>query len=76
MNTSTYGLPINFRLGYKETINCAVRLSNDGIYVHHLESTVWAHGNTNVSHGCLNVNADNAQWFYDLLTTWLRLRGP
>lgn len=65
MDSSTYGLPINSRLGYKETIPYAVRLSNDGIYVHQLESTVWAQGNTNVSHGCLNVNADNAQWFYD-----------
>lgn len=65
MDSSTYGLPINSRLGYKETIPYAVRLSNDGIYVHQLESTVWAQGNSNVSHGCLNVNADNAQWFYD-----------
>lgn len=65
MDSSTYGLPVNSRLGYKESINYAVRLSNDGIYVHQLESTVWAQGNTNVSHGCLNVNADNAEWFYD-----------
>lgn len=54
------------RLGYKEAINYAVRLSNDGIYIHQLDSTVWAQGNTNVSHGCLNVNSGNAQWFYDL----------
>lgn len=65
MDSSTYGLPINSRLGYKEAINYAVRLSNDGIYIHQLDSTVWAQGNTNVSHGCLNVNSDNAQWFYD-----------
>ncbi len=65
MDSSTYGLPINSRLGYKETINYAVRLSTDGIYIHQLESTVWAQGNTNVSHGCLNVNSGNAQWFYD-----------
>lgn len=65
MDSSTYGLPINSRLGYKEAINYAVRLSTDGIYLHQLESTVWAQGNTNVSHGCLNVNSDNARWFYD-----------
>ncbi|MGB5112557.1 MAG: Ig-like domain-containing protein [Mycobacterium sp.] len=65
MDSSTYGLPVNSRLGYKESINYAVRLSNDGIYVHQLDSTVWAQGNTNMSHGCLNVNADNAEWFYD-----------
>ncbi len=64
MDSSTYGLPINSRLGYKETIYYATRISTDGIYLHQLQSTVWAQGNTNVSHGCLNLNSDNAQWFY------------
>lgn len=65
MDSSTYGLPINSRLGYKETINWATRISNDGIYLHELESSVWAQGNTNTSHGCLNLNPANAQWFYN-----------
>ncbi|OFJ51181.1 hypothetical protein BEL07_24260 [Mycolicibacterium grossiae] len=65
MDSSTYGLPINSRLGYRETIYYATRISTDGIYLHQLEDTVWAQGNTNVSHGCLNLNADNARWFYD-----------
>ena len=65
MDSSTYGLPINSRLGYKETINWATRISTDGIYLHQLEDTVWAQGNTNLSHGCLNLSADNARWFYD-----------
>lgn len=64
MDSSTYGLPLNSRLGYRETINYATRISTDGIYLHELDDTVWAQGNTNVSHGCLNLNADNARWFY------------
>ncbi len=64
MDSSTFGLPINSRLGYRETISYATRISTDGIYLHQLESTIWAQGNTNVSHGCLNRNPDNAQWFY------------
>ena len=64
MDSSTYGLPINSRLGYRETIKYATRISTDGIYLHQLDSTVWAQGNTNVSHGCLNLNAENAEWFY------------
>jgi len=64
MDSSTYGLPINSRLGYRETITYATRISTDGVYLHQLDSTVWAQGNTNVSHGCLNLNADNAEWFY------------
>ncbi|TQF75015.1 L,D-transpeptidase family protein [Rhodococcus spelaei] len=65
MDSSTYGLPINSRLGYKESINWATRISTDGIYLHELESTVWAQGNTDTSHGCLNLNAENAQWFFN-----------
>lgn len=63
MDSSTYGLPVD--IGYKVTVNNAVRLTNSGIYLHELESTVWAQGNTNVSHGCLNLNADNARWFFE-----------
>ncbi|MFV9454930.1 L,D-transpeptidase [Rhodococcus sp. NM-2] len=65
MDSSTYGLPVNSRLGYKESINYATRISNDGIYLHELADTIWAQGNTNVSHGCLNLSPDNARWFYD-----------
>jgi lipoprotein-anchoring transpeptidase ErfK/SrfK len=65
MDSSTFGLPINSRLGYRETIRYATRISTDGVYLHQLDATVWAQGNTNVSHGCLNLNADNAQWFFD-----------
>lgn len=65
MDSSTYGLPVASRLGYKVTVNNAVRLTNSGIYVHQLDSTIWAQGKTNTSHGCLNVNADNGRWFYE-----------
>lgn len=65
MDSSTFGLPVNSRLGYKETINWATRISTDGIYLHELASTMWAQGNTNTSHGCLNLSPENARWFYD-----------
>jgi lipoprotein-anchoring transpeptidase ErfK/SrfK len=65
MDSSTFGLPINSRLGYREAIAWATRISNDGIYLHELRTTVWAQGNTDTSHGCLNLNPDNAQWFYN-----------
>lgn len=65
MDSSTFGLPKNSRLGYREIINYATRISNDGIYMHELDSTVWAQGNTDTSHGCLNLNAANAKWFYN-----------
>lgn len=65
MDSSTFGLPINSRLGYRETISYAVRISIDGIYLHQLNATVWAQGNTDTSHGCLNLNGDNAKWFFE-----------
>jgi lipoprotein-anchoring transpeptidase ErfK/SrfK len=65
MDSSTFGLPINSRLGYRETISYATRISADGIYLHQLNATVWAQGNTDTSHGCLNLNGDNAKWFFD-----------
>ena len=65
MDSSTFGLPINSRLGYRVTIPYATRISTDGIYLHQLNATVWAQGNTDTSHGCLNLNGENAKWFFD-----------
>ncbi len=64
MDSSTYGLPVASSMGYKLTIPYATRISTDGIYLHQLNETVWAQGNTNLSHGCLNLSGENAQWFY------------
>jgi lipoprotein-anchoring transpeptidase ErfK/SrfK len=65
MDSSTFGLPINSHLGYKESIPYAVRVSTDGVYLHELDATVPEQGHTDTSHGCLNLNHDNAQWFYN-----------
>jgi lipoprotein-anchoring transpeptidase ErfK/SrfK len=65
MDSSSYGLPTGSSLGYRTTVPYATRISTDGIYLHQLNATVWAQGNTNVSHGCLNLSGENAQWFYD-----------
>lgn len=63
MDSTTYGLTGGG--GYRTTVNYATRISMDGIYLHQLNDTIWAQGNTNVSHGCLNLNGDNASWFFD-----------
>ncbi|MBB5911620.1 lipoprotein-anchoring transpeptidase ErfK/SrfK [Nocardia transvalensis] len=65
MDSATYGLPVNSRLGYKETIGWATRISGDGVYLHQLDSTVWAQGSQNTSHGCLNLSLENARWFFN-----------
>lgn len=66
MDSSTYGLPVDSSAGYKISVPYATRISPDGIYLHQLEDTVWAQGNSNVSAGCLNLSAENAKWFFDL----------
>jgi lipoprotein-anchoring transpeptidase ErfK/SrfK len=63
MDSTTYGL--TGAGGYRTTVPYATRISIDGIYLHQLNSTVWAQGNTNVSHGCLNLNGENAVWFFN-----------
>lgn len=63
MDSSTYGLPLS--AGYKVTVADGVRISNDGIYFHALESSMWAQGNTNTSHGCLNLSPADADWYFE-----------
>ncbi|MCP2279480.1 L,D-transpeptidase [Nocardia amikacinitolerans] len=66
MDSTTYGLPASAG-GYRTSIDHAVRISHDGIFVHALAASMWAQGNTNVSHGCLNLSPADAEWFYDFV---------
>jgi lipoprotein-anchoring transpeptidase ErfK/SrfK len=43
----------------------AVRISNNGEFVHGYGPSVWAQGNQNVSHGCVNLSPDNAKRYFD-----------
>ncbi|GAA3430777.1 L,D-transpeptidase [Kutzneria kofuensis] len=43
----------------------AVRISNNGEFVHGYAPSIWAQGNTNVSHGCANLSPANAQVVYN-----------
>jgi lipoprotein-anchoring transpeptidase ErfK/SrfK len=66
MSSASYGLPANAPGGYApEPIYYSTKISTDGIYLHELNSTIWAQGHTDVSHGCLNLDTANASWFYN-----------
>jgi lipoprotein-anchoring transpeptidase ErfK/SrfK len=65
MDSSTYGVPVNSPEGYKLTVQDAVRIDNSGSFVHSAPWSVGDQGKRNVSHGCINLSPDNAQWFYD-----------
>jgi len=56
----------NPRYGYENVLErYAVRISNNGEFIHANPGTVGAQGNTNVSHGCVNLSLENAQAYYD-----------
>ena len=65
MDSSTYGVPVNSAQGYKLKVQDAVRIDNSGAFVHSAPWSTGAQGNSNVSHGCINLSPANAQWFYD-----------
>lgn len=65
MDSSTYGLPVDSPLGYKEKIPLATRISGAGEYVHAASWSVGDQGERNVSHGCVNISPANADFFYN-----------
>jgi lipoprotein-anchoring transpeptidase ErfK/SrfK len=67
MNSLTYGIPVGTADSYNRKIGWATRISTDGVYLHELNDTLWAQGNTNLSHGCLNLNTENAKWYFDFV---------
>lgn len=65
MDSSTYGVPVDSPNGYRTYVEYATRISNSGIFVHAAPWSVGQQGNTNVSHGCLNVSTDDGRWFFE-----------
>lgn len=65
MDSSTYGVPVNSSNGYRTPVNYATRMSYNGIFFHSAPWSVWAQGNTNTSHGCLNLSPDDALWIME-----------
>jgi lipoprotein-anchoring transpeptidase ErfK/SrfK len=65
MDSRTIGIPLNDPEGYKLTVYNAVRVTWGGVYVHSAPWSVASQGNSNVSHGCINLSPDNAAWYYD-----------
>ena len=64
MDSSTYGVPVDSPNGYRTPVEYAVRISNSGEFVHGAPWSVAQQGNTNVSHGCINLSTERAAWFF------------
>ena len=43
----------------------AVRMSNNGEFIHANPNTTGVQGSSNVTHGCINLSTDNAKAYYD-----------
>ncbi|GAA1820032.1 Ig-like domain-containing protein [Planosporangium flavigriseum] len=71
-DSSTYGTPVNSPEGYRTEVQFAERLSWDGQFIHAAPWSVAQQGNTNVSHGCVNVSLENGQWIYN----WTKIGDP
>lgn len=64
MDSCTYGVCPPDPAWYRTDEFFDERLSNDGEFVHENPSSVAAQGHSNVSHGCINLDRDNAEWFF------------
>ncbi|MDA3626567.1 Ig-like domain-containing protein [Saccharopolyspora sp. WRP15-2] len=68
MRSDSWGGPQKGDPGfYDEVLPNAVRISNNGEFVHVNGATVWAQGESNVSHGCINLSPENGKWFFDFV---------
>jgi lipoprotein-anchoring transpeptidase ErfK/SrfK len=65
MDSRTIGIPLSDPEGYRLTVNDAVRVTWGGVYVHSAPWSVASQGNSNVSHGCINLSPENADWYYN-----------
>lgn len=65
MDSSTYGVPVDSPEGYRTPVEYAVRISDSGEFVHAAPWSVAQQGNSNVSHGCINLSTERAAWFFD-----------
>jgi lipoprotein-anchoring transpeptidase ErfK/SrfK len=65
MDSSTFGLAVDAPGGYRADVEYAVRISNNGEFVHGAPWSVGQQGSSNVSHGCINLSTSRAAWFYN-----------
>jgi lipoprotein-anchoring transpeptidase ErfK/SrfK len=66
MDSASYGVtdPTNPNF-YDETVYLTVRISYAGEFMHSAPWNMPAHGHYNSSHGCINLDPNDAQWVYD-----------
>ncbi len=57
---------VSQRYGYDTVEKWAVRISNNGEFIHANPASARAQGSANVTHGCVNLSVDSAKAYYDV----------
>ncbi len=64
MDSAASGIPKGQPGYYHEKVDWDLRITWTGEFIHSAPWSVYAQGNSNVSHGCINVGPANAIWMY------------
>jgi lipoprotein-anchoring transpeptidase ErfK/SrfK len=56
--------------GYRVDIEYALRYTRSGEFIHATVRSGDELGTENVTHGCINMSRDNAEWLFDLTHRW------
>lgn len=65
MDSSSVGIPVGADDGYMLDVEWAVRLTRRGIFVHSAPWAINALGHENVSHGCISLSPEDAEWYFN-----------
>jgi lipoprotein-anchoring transpeptidase ErfK/SrfK len=65
MDSSSVGIPVTDPDGYLLTVDYAVRITSRGLFVHSAPWAVNSLGYDNVSHGCISLSPEDAEWYFN-----------
>ncbi|MFJ4919319.1 Ig-like domain-containing protein [Streptomyces sp. NPDC088725] len=65
MRGTTVGIAEGSGDSYDLPVHWATRVTWSGEYVHAAPWSVGSQGSANVSHGCIGMSTDNAEWFFE-----------
>lgn len=65
MDSSSVGIPVDSDDGYMLDVEWAIRITRRGIFVHSAPWAVNSLGYENVSHGCISLSPEDAEWYFN-----------
>lgn len=65
MDSSSVGISVDAPDGYRLTVDHAVRITSRGLFVHSAPWAVNSLGYENVSHGCISLSPEDAEWYFN-----------